>query len=195
MFESPWQKAKSWTTWSHWTPPPPHTHQKEHAVHTLASRLLTSASSEVRAAFWLRAVERAASLLFSWLSKELALDTADARSFSFFLALEQQKRERKRQWQFQTVHWPCPFKAFSIIWSQTAQVTLKLRLLRNTFVWFLQAQPEPCPGLSAALLSLWQFHPKPVEHQPTLPHTKPSGLSPKEKDQPCNYLSEVWFYK
>lgn len=34
-------------------------------IHTLASWLLTSARSEVRVAFWLKAVERAASLLFS----------------------------------------------------------------------------------------------------------------------------------
>lgn len=77
---------------------------EKHAVHTLASRLLTSASSEVRAAFWLRAVERAASLLFSWPSKALALDTAAARSLSFFLALEQKDRGRRRQLVPQIVH-------------------------------------------------------------------------------------------
>lgn len=82
-------------------------------------------------------------------------------------------------------------KVLRTIRSQTAQVTLKSSLLHNTCAWFLQAQPEPCPGLSAALLSLERFHPKPVEHQPTLPHTKPSDLSPKEKDQPCNYLSDM----
>lgn len=79
-----------------------HTLAKENAVHTLASRLLTSASSEVRAAFWLRAVERAASLLLSWPSNALALDTTAARSLSFFLALEQQGRAWTRQFVPQT---------------------------------------------------------------------------------------------
>ena len=66
------------------------------AVHTLASRLLTSASSEVRAAFWLTAVERAASLLWSWPSKPLALESAAARSPSFFLTLEHTDRGRRQ---------------------------------------------------------------------------------------------------
>lgn len=146
-----------------------------HAVHTLASRLLTSASSEVREAFWLSAVERAASLLFSWSSKALLLETAAARSLSFFLELEQDR------WQLglQNVNWPCPskwtFNNLGWMWCLIVPCTIFY-----TCAWLLQAQREPFPGLSAVWLCLWQFHPKPVEHQLTLPHKEPSGQLPKE---------------
>ena len=55
--------------------------------HTLASMDLTSPSSALRAAFWLKAVARAASLWFSWPSRVDALETAAARSPSFFFRL------------------------------------------------------------------------------------------------------------
>lgn len=67
------------------------------AVPTLASWLLTSVNSELSEAFWLRAVVNAASLLFSCVSKVLALDNAAARSPSLFLALDDgQKEDSKR---------------------------------------------------------------------------------------------------
>lgn len=62
-------------------------------VPTLASWLLMSASSEVSEAFWLRAVERDASLLFSWPSKPPTLDRAAARSLSFFLTLQDKNNQ------------------------------------------------------------------------------------------------------
>lgn len=65
---------------------------------TLASWPLTSVSSELSEAFWLRAVDNAASLLFSCVSKVLALDKAAARSPSLFLALDdRQKSDDTRQ--------------------------------------------------------------------------------------------------
>lgn len=148
-----------------------------HAVHTLASMLLTSASSEVREALWLSAVERAASLLFSWSSKALLLETAAARSLSFFLALEQD-RWRRRQLGLQIVNWPSKWTFNKLCW--TWRLITVPCIIFYTCVWLLQAQREPFPGLSAVWLCLWQFHPKPVEHQLTLPHKEPSGQLPKE---------------